>query len=75
MASTGLLTVYIAARSLGTGRVAVTILALAGLTSVGWMAVVNFVLDSDFKFPLLGLAVLWGGALALAASKSRTARF
>jgi hypothetical protein len=69
--STGLFTVYLAATSLRTGRVPVAVFALAGLTSVGWMALVNFVIDSDSKWPLLGLAVLWGGALAVASSGSR----
>jgi hypothetical protein len=72
--SAGLFTVYLAATSLRTGQVAVPLLALAGLTSIGWMTVVNFVIDSDSKWPLLGLAVLWGGALAVAASGSRTTR-
>jgi hypothetical protein len=71
VASTGLFTVYMAAVSLRTGRVPVAVLALTGLTSLGWMAVVNFVINSDSKWPLLGLAVLWGGALALASSESR----
>jgi hypothetical protein len=69
--STGLFTVYLAAASLRTGRVPVAVFALTGLTSIGWMAVVNFVIGSDFRWPLLGLAVLWGGALALASSGSR----
>ncbi len=34
------------------------IVALAGLASVGWMSVVNFVIDSDFKWLLLAFAVL-----------------
>ena len=41
------------------------IVALAGLASVGWMSVVNFVIDSDFKWLLLAFAVLWGLALVL----------
>jgi hypothetical protein len=73
VASTGLFTVYLAAASLRTGRVPVAILALTGLTSIGWMALVNFVIASDSKWSLLGLAVLWGGALALASSGSRKA--
>ncbi len=75
--TTGLFTVYLAASSLRTGRVAMSILsilALTGLTSIGWMAVMNFVIDSDSKWPLLGLAVLWGGALILASSGSQRGR-
>jgi hypothetical protein len=71
--STGLFTVYLAATSLRTGRMPIAVLALTGLSSIGWMAVVNFVIDSDSKWPLLGLAVLWGGALVLASGGSRRA--
>ena len=39
--------------------------AIAGLTSIGWMASVNFLIDSDFKWPLLGLALLWTTATIL----------
>ena len=73
VASTGLFTVYLAAASLRTGRVPVAVFALTGLTSIGWMALVNFLIASDSRWPLLGLAVLWGGALALASSGSRKA--
>jgi hypothetical protein len=73
VASTGLFTVYLAAAPLRTGRVPVAVLALTGLTSIGWMALVNFVIASDSKWPLLGLAVLWGGALVLASGGSRKA--
>jgi hypothetical protein len=72
--STGLFTVYLAATSLRTGRIPVVVFALTGVASIGWMAVVNFVIDSDSRWPLLGLAVLWGGALALASSGSRSAQ-
>jgi hypothetical protein len=41
------------------------IVALAELASVGWMSVVNFVIDSGFKWLLLAFAVLWGLALVL----------
>jgi hypothetical protein len=72
--TSGLFTVYLAGSSLRTGRVPVSILALTGLTSIGWMALVNFAIDSDSKWPLLGLAVLWGGALTLASSVSERER-
>jgi hypothetical protein len=38
---------------------------LAGLASIGWMAAVNFIIDSDYKWLLLAFAVLWGAAVAL----------
>ena len=63
--TTGLFTVYLSATALRTGRIPVALLAIAGVTSIGWMALVNFLLDSDSKWPLLVLAVLWASALAL----------
>jgi len=66
MFATGLLTLYVAltvfrARASG----AVLVVALAGLTSIGWMAVVNFVIDSDFKWLILAFAFPWPIAIAL----------
>lgn len=39
--------------------------ALAGMTSVGVMTAVNFLLDSDFRWPLLAFALLWITTLTL----------
>jgi hypothetical protein len=66
IATTGLLTVYLARTAL-TSRSpgALGVLAVSGLTSVGWMARVNFVIDSDFKWPLLAPALLWMTATIL----------
>ena len=66
MFATGLLTVYVAltvfrARASGV----VLVVALAGLTSIGWMVVVNFVIDSDFKWLLLAFALPWPLAIGL----------
>ena len=66
IAATGILTVYLAAspfrnRARGAGIVA----ALAGAASIGLMATVNVIIDSDFKWPLIGVAALWAMALAL----------
>ncbi len=60
MISTGVLTLYVATR--GCGRGAVGDDHLAGMTSICWMAFVNFKIDSDFKWPLLGFASLWATA-------------
>lgn len=38
---------------------------IGGAASIGWMAVVNFVINSDFKWALLGMALLWACSLAL----------
>lgn len=36
-----------------------------GLVSIGWMAVVNFMIDSDFKWVLLGIALVWACSMGL----------
>ena len=62
----GLLTLYVAVTSFrARDRGAFGIAALAGATSVGWMAFVNLVIASDFKWLLLALAALWALALLL----------
>ena len=38
---------------------------LAGLASVGWVAAVTFIIDSDHRWPLLAFGALWGAATAL----------
>ena len=64
--SSGLLTTHVAfsafrQRTTGIGR----IMAVVGFTSIGWMVVINFVLASDFRWVLLGFAILWTMALTL----------
>jgi len=57
--TSGLLTLYVALTSFRTRAKGVSgIVALTGLASVGWMSVVNLVIDSDFKWLLLAFAVL-----------------
>lgn len=64
--ATGLLTIALAATSFRARRpLAVAGTALGGVASVGLMAAVNFAIDSDFKWVLLGIALLW--ALSLVA--------
>ena len=71
MFATGLLTVYIAAADFRTGRLGVVAVVLvSGLTSIGWMAITNFVIDSDFKWLLLAFTLPWVAALSLALSRS-----
>jgi hypothetical protein len=73
--TTGLLTLYVAItafRMRASG--AVWIVAVAGLTSIGWMAVVNFIIGSDFKWLLFGFAMLWGIALLLFGIERRNRR-
>ena len=66
MFATGLLTSYAAVTVFrARARGAAGVVALAGLASVGWMAVVNFIIGSDFKWLLLSFVIPWALALAL----------
>ncbi len=66
MLTTGLLTVYLALTSFrARTHGAFGVIAIAGLTSIGWMSIVNFTLNSDFKWLLLAFAVPWLCALIL----------
>ena len=67
MFATGLLTVYVAATGFRIRRLGVVAVVLvSGLTSIGWMALTNFVIDSDFKWLLLTFTLPWVVALTLA---------
>ena len=37
---------------------------VAGAVSIGWMAAVNFMINSDFKWVLLGMALVWAASIA-----------
>lgn len=64
--ATGILTIYLATSPFRKrARRAGIAAALAGAASIGLMAVVNVVIDSDFKWPLIGMAALWAVALIL----------
>ncbi|MEO6361198.1 MAG: hypothetical protein ABIO43_11595 [Sphingomicrobium sp.] len=66
MAATGLLTVYVAATSFRAGtRGARSVVAVAGLLSIGWMAIENFLISSDFKWLLAAFTLPWMIALTL----------
>ena len=66
MAATGLLTCYVAATSFrARHRGVAVVVALAGLSSIGLMSVVNFAIASDFRWLLLSFAVPWALALVL----------
>lgn len=47
---------------------------IGGAASIGWMTVVNFMIDSDFKWVLLAMALLWAASLALFWSEKPTER-
>ncbi|MBI1281370.1 MAG: hypothetical protein GC179_24800 [Anaerolineaceae bacterium] len=62
----GLLTCYVAQTAFRVRRRGVlSVIGLAGLSSIGLMVIVNFAIGSDFKWQLLVLATLWIGALGL----------
>jgi len=64
--TSGVLTLYIARTSFRKRDPGVAgLMTLAGITSLGWMTVVNFLLGSDFAWVLMAVAVLWGLALVL----------
>lgn len=47
---------------------------VAGGLSIGLMAAVNFMIDSDFKWPLLGMALVWACSLILFVRETRLSR-
>ena len=64
--TTGLLTVFIALTIFRTrANGAFIIIAIAGLTSIGFMTGVNFIINSDFKWTLLTFMLPWFIALIL----------
>ena len=64
--ATGVLAVTLAATAFRAHQTGVAIGALiGGAASIGSMAVVNFMIGSDFKWVLLGMALLWGCSLVL----------
>ena len=64
--ATGVLTVTVAATAFRTHNWSAGAgVLIAGAASIGWMAVVNFIIDSDFKWTLLAMALLWAASLAL----------
>lgn len=72
MFATGLLSTYIAVTAFQQlTRSVRSVIALAGLTSIGWMAVVNFMINSDFKWLLLAFNLPWIAALILSRGENR----
>jgi hypothetical protein len=64
--ATGVLAVTLAATAFRAHQKGAVIGALiGGSASIGWMAVVNFMIGSDFKWVLLGMALLWACSLGL----------
>ena len=66
MFAAGLLTIHVAMTSFRSRhRGAAVVAGLAGLASIGLMAAVNFMIDSDFKWLLLLFVFPWMLSLAL----------
>lgn len=58
--ASGVLIITLAATSFRAHQWTAAIGALiAGATSIGWMVAINFAIDSDFKWVLLAIALLW----------------
>ena len=66
MFATGVLTTYVAATVFRARVPGVAgIVTLAGVTSIGVMAVMNFIIASDFKWLVLSFVLPWAVALGL----------
>ena len=64
--TTGWLTMYVAQTSFLTRTPgAFTMVCIAGATSIGSMTIVNFILQSDFKYVLLAFTLPWIVSLIL----------
>ena len=66
MIATGLLTIYVSITDFRIGKIAASaVVFISGLASIGWMVVVNFMIDSDFRWLLLAFSLPWVVALSL----------
>ena len=64
--ATGLLTIWVAVTTFrARAKGAAGVVAVAGIASIGWMTIVNFIIDSDFKWLILVFVLPWVLALAL----------
>jgi hypothetical protein len=63
--ATGVLTITLATTSFRRHEWGAALGAfMGGTVSIGWMAVVNFMIASDFRWVLLAIALLWAASLA-----------
>jgi hypothetical protein len=66
IAATGVLAIALAATSFREHHpFAAAGAMIGGAASIGWMATVNFMIDSDFKWVLLGIALAWAFSLVV----------
>lgn len=64
--ATGVLTITLAATSFRQHSFTAALGAMiGGAASIGWMAFVNFIIGSDFKWVLLVIALVWACSLGL----------
>jgi hypothetical protein len=64
--ATGILTMAVAATSFRSHHPGIAAaVAAAGAASIGWMTIVNFMINSDFKWVLFGTASLWAASMVL----------
>ena len=72
MFAAGLLTVYLAMTAFRARvRGAAVVAAVAGITSIGLMAAVNFLIHSDFRWLIFSFALPYGLALILYRTEAR----
>lgn len=65
VAATGTLALTLAMTTLRDHRVLAGVGAgIAGGLSIGWMTAVNFMIHSDFKWVLFGVALVWAASIA-----------
>ena len=75
IAATGVLTISLAATSFRLhSRVAAFGTLIGGLVSIAWMATINFLIDSDFKWVLVGVVLLWACSMGRFWSETRSCR-
>ncbi|SFH80025.1 hypothetical protein SAMN04487925_101552 [Bradyrhizobium sp. cf659] len=73
VAATGVLALTLASTSFRDRHVVAAAGAgVAGALSIGLMAAVNFMIHSDFKWVLLGMALVWAASVAMFVRESAT---
>jgi hypothetical protein len=66
IAATGVLALTLAATSFREHRPSAALgVSVGGAVSIGWMAAINFLINSDFKWALLAMALVWACSLVL----------
>jgi hypothetical protein len=64
VAATGMLAMTLALTSFREHRSGAALgVLIGGIASIGWMTVVNFMINSDFKWVLLCMALVWAASL------------